>query len=138
MDGPLVIAGVSCVFTSCCFLFFFSSRRRHTRLVSDWSSDVCSSDLIDFSSTATPPARPDAFGPPQQDEGPSDFDIRHKVSISGNWKIPGPPSGIARGVLGGWQIAGVLIAQSGAPFTVVCNGRSFTPVRDAAGNIVGN
>src|ERR1019366_2490018 len=26
------------------FLFFFSSRRRHTRLVSDWSSDVCSSD----------------------------------------------------------------------------------------------
>src|SRR5258706_11970852 len=27
------------------FLFFFSSRRRHTRLVSDWSSDVCSSDL---------------------------------------------------------------------------------------------
>src|SRR5262249_59721569 len=24
---------------------FFSSRRRHTRLVSDWSSDVCSSDL---------------------------------------------------------------------------------------------
>src|SRR5258706_441896 len=23
---------------------FFSSRRRHTRLVSDWSSDVCSSD----------------------------------------------------------------------------------------------
>src|SRR5258706_8693912 len=29
---------------TCCF-FFFSSRRRHTRLVSDWSSDVCPSDL---------------------------------------------------------------------------------------------
>src|SRR5438046_8555706 len=28
--------------------FFFSSRRRHTRLVSDWSSDVCSSDLTSF------------------------------------------------------------------------------------------
>src|SRR5262249_58971827 len=28
-------------------VFFFSSRRRHTRLVSDWSSDVCSSDLHD-------------------------------------------------------------------------------------------
>src|SRR5256885_3993220 len=26
--------------------FFFSSRRRHTRLQGDWSSDVCSSDLI--------------------------------------------------------------------------------------------
>src|SRR5690606_40470573 len=28
-----------------CFLFFFSSRRRHTRFSRDWSSDVCSSDL---------------------------------------------------------------------------------------------
>src|SRR5438045_4989894 len=26
--------------------FFFSSRRRHTRCLSDWSSDVCYSDLI--------------------------------------------------------------------------------------------
>src|SRR5215467_2549207 len=28
------------------FFFFFSSRRRHTRLQGDWSSDVCSSDLL--------------------------------------------------------------------------------------------
>src|SRR5690242_21466380 len=27
------------------YSFFFSSRRRHTRLTCDWSSDVCSSDL---------------------------------------------------------------------------------------------
>src|SRR5437763_7727028 len=27
------------------FDFFFSSRRRHTRYIGDWSSDVCSSDL---------------------------------------------------------------------------------------------
>src|SRR2546426_4834833 len=27
-------------------VFFFSSRRRHTRLQGDWSSDVCSSDLL--------------------------------------------------------------------------------------------
>src|SRR5258707_11010314 len=27
------------------FIFFFSSRRRHTRYWRDWSSDVCSSDL---------------------------------------------------------------------------------------------
>src|SRR5437762_7399568 len=26
-------------------IFFFSSRRRHTRYIGDWSSDVCSSDL---------------------------------------------------------------------------------------------
>src|SRR5207245_2669678 len=29
----------------CSFIFFFSSRRRHTRCYRDWSSDVCSSDL---------------------------------------------------------------------------------------------
>src|SRR2546426_4207244 len=28
-------------------VFFFSSRRRHTRLQGDWSSDVCSSDLYE-------------------------------------------------------------------------------------------
>src|SRR2546421_1008759 len=28
------------------FVFFFSSRRRHTRSDRDWSSDVCSSDLL--------------------------------------------------------------------------------------------
>src|SRR5437762_5291720 len=27
-------------------MFFFSSRRRHTSYIGDWSSDVCSSDLI--------------------------------------------------------------------------------------------
>src|SRR5437763_6914232 len=30
----------------CSCFFFFSSRRRHTRYIGDWSSDVCSSDLL--------------------------------------------------------------------------------------------
>src|SRR3712207_5888153 len=29
-------------------IFFFSSRRRHTRYWRDWSSDVCSSDLVEI------------------------------------------------------------------------------------------
>src|SRR3989339_1410125 len=40
----LVLLGAICVAFG--NFFFFSSRRRHTRLVSDWSSDVCSSDLM--------------------------------------------------------------------------------------------
>src|SRR5699024_11643446 len=32
--------------------FFFSSRRRHTRSKRDWSSDVCSSDLLQFADPA--------------------------------------------------------------------------------------
>src|SRR5438132_10455835 len=34
------------VWLSLHFFFFFSSRRRHTRSLCDWSSDVCSSDLV--------------------------------------------------------------------------------------------
>src|SRR5689334_23785173 len=34
------------------FFFFFSSRRRHTRWNCDWSSDVCSSDLVPDSDSA--------------------------------------------------------------------------------------
>src|SRR2546427_7737693 len=34
------------VIVSMIFFFFFSSRRRHTRFDCDWSSDVCSSDLV--------------------------------------------------------------------------------------------
>src|SRR5438034_4411348 len=42
----------------CCF--FFSSRRRHTRSLCDWSSDVCSSDLwLHFQQA---PAVPDIVG----------------------------------------------------------------------------
>src|SRR6266542_6037834 len=35
--------------------FFFSSRRRHTRCYRDWSSDVCSSDLLGGSSLVASP-----------------------------------------------------------------------------------
>src|SRR5438034_10426108 len=34
-----------CGFVEYIYFFFFSSRRRHTRSLCDWSSDVCSSDL---------------------------------------------------------------------------------------------
>src|SRR6185437_779669 len=37
------------------FAFFFSSRRRHTRYASDWSSDVCSSDLAETLRQPLPP-----------------------------------------------------------------------------------
>src|SRR3712207_9585349 len=38
-------------------LFFFSSRRRHTRYWRDWSSDVCSSDLVCSWSAGEPQCR---------------------------------------------------------------------------------
>jgi hypothetical protein len=92
---------------------------------------------VDRSSSATPAQRPDAWGPPDQEEGLSDFDVRHKLAASLNYKLPSPSSGAAKAILGGWQVAGVLLAQSGTPYSVVCT-RGFVPVRDASGAIVGN
>jgi hypothetical protein len=92
---------------------------------------------IDRSSRFDPTQRPDAYGPADQDEGLADFDVRHKIAVSLNWNLPGPASGAAKAILGGWQLAGVMIRQSGTPYTVFC-GRGFVPVRNAAGAIVGN
>src|SRR5256885_4526614 len=56
----------------CIVFFFFSSRRRHTRLQGDWSSDVCSSDLIALAALAL-----SAFG------GLASADITGKVNLDG-------------------------------------------------------
>src|SRR2546427_8164201 len=53
--------------------FFFSSRRRHTRFDCDWSSDVCSSDLVP-AARPRPPARgttcsPSAWSPTKCSRG---------------------------------------------------------------------
>src|SRR5437764_15334786 len=42
------------------FVFFFSSRRRHTRYIGDWSSDVCSSDLSEAAPQPAPTRQADA------------------------------------------------------------------------------
>src|SRR5689334_24772841 len=44
------------------FFFFFSSRRRHTRWHCDWSSDVCSSDLVAFGGARLQPHLPGQSG----------------------------------------------------------------------------
>src|SRR3712207_8945434 len=46
-------------------LFFFSSRRRHTRYWRDWSSDVCSSDLL-FDQRVEDRHQPLALGPDRE------------------------------------------------------------------------
>src|SRR2546422_4364571 len=47
-----LVATSSEVYSLACGFFFFSSRRRHTRCSRDWSSDVCSSDLVLFQTGA--------------------------------------------------------------------------------------
>src|SRR5699024_11500489 len=54
--------------------FFFSSRRRHTRSKRDWSSDVCSSDLVYITS-------PDYFGVMSDIEGIAEVAHAHGVPL---------------------------------------------------------
>src|SRR5256885_9859708 len=51
----------SIVYRSVSMFFFFSSRRRHTRLQGDWSSDVCSSDLDREFTETRPPSKAEAL-----------------------------------------------------------------------------
>src|SRR5256885_12643519 len=60
---PSVTLNVISLVTAPCLpthflFFFFSSRRRHTRLQGDWSSDVCSSDLLTRKTSSSKPALP--------------------------------------------------------------------------------
>src|SRR5947207_3458493 len=45
------------------YIFFFSSRRRHTRSLCDWSSDVCSSDLVKPSPLSSDHRSSDRYAP---------------------------------------------------------------------------
>jgi hypothetical protein len=57
---------------------------------------------------------------PALDRGPSDYDIRHRVVVSGIWNVPGlgDQKGFLGRVLGGWQIAPIFEARTGTPFTI--------------------
>lgn len=57
---------------------------------------------------------------PQLDRGPSEFDVRHRFTFAGVWDLPGPTTGIAGWILGGWKLNPLLSLQSGRPFDVDC------------------
>jgi hypothetical protein len=64
------------------------------------------------------------FGTParkQFDRGPSDFDHTHRFVMSYIWQLPGlgGQNTFLRTFLGGWQLNGVMTAQSGRPFTII-------------------
>ncbi|MGA7907456.1 MAG: carboxypeptidase-like regulatory domain-containing protein [Candidatus Sulfotelmatobacter sp.] len=53
--------------------------------------------------------------------GLSDFDRRHRFVTSAVYQLPffGNANGVAKAALGGWEASGVLILQSGAPFSIL-------------------
>jgi hypothetical protein len=67
----------------------------------------------------------------------SNFDLRHNLSISYVYGLPFfKGSGLAHNVLGGWEVSGITVAQSGTPFSVT-NGLSNFGDNAGVGNGVG-
>src|SRR6266576_6465791 len=94
--------------------FFFSSRRRHTRSLRDWSSDVCSSDLADLTLAENGTVRGDGtlvLGMPNY--GVRAFTLRaHDLNLQ-RWVAtkgaPAPPSRLA------FTLAGSVEGDSATP-----------------------
>jgi Carboxypeptidase regulatory-like domain/TonB dependent receptor len=55
---------------------------------------------------------------PHQRWGRASSDRTHRFVISGNWMLPGPSRGLEQAILGGWELNGVAIVQSGSALTI--------------------
>jgi hypothetical protein len=79
------------------------------------------SKSIDTTSYEGPTALTNQSFPVDQREerGPSDFDVKHYVTLSGLWDLPfmRKRNTLAGNLLGGWQISGILTYHSGFPWT---------------------
>ena len=60
--------------------------------------------------------------------GLADFDVARRFALDSVWAVPMPfRNGIAKTVLGGWQVSGIMVLQSGTPFTVYTSA-PFAPI----------
>ena len=56
---------------------------------------------------------------PNIDRGNSDFDVRHRLALSGVWVEPFfTKPGLMNAIAGGWNLAPIIILRSGTPFTI--------------------
>jgi hypothetical protein len=67
---------------------------------------------------------------PQNEYGPAPFDIRNRVSLNGIWKLPlnqwtHSQGYVAREILGGWELGGIFIGQTGLPINITNSGSNY-------------
>src|SRR5437879_10001078 len=98
------------------YLIFFSSRRRHTRYIGDWSSDVCSSDLGGpISSDKTAQATSSAIDACDADDGVVDRIIMEPRSckFSAKANVCGAPGAPATNCLTSQEAAAIDLIWDG-------------------------
>jgi len=88
--------------------------------VIDLGSDA---GLADYRNTSQPQyiTQSDTLNP-RLDRGPSEFDVKQRLTLLGLWNLPSPKkNGRAQKILGGWQYNWIVALQSGRPFSVYCS-----------------
>jgi Carboxypeptidase regulatory-like domain/TonB dependent receptor-like, beta-barrel len=83
------------------------------------------------------------FRRPEQERGNSDFDVRHRLVISGIYELPfghrkpllGNAGGFLDQVVGGWQVANIISVSSGNWFTVLDGNSNFANSDGGAGGV---
>ena len=79
-------------------------------------------DASSWFPSAGDPNFPQDSNNPAAEYGPSNFDVRHRLSLSAAWNLPmgrdAAPGSAASWLLADWQVSGILTVQSGRPFTV--------------------
>jgi hypothetical protein len=98
-------------------------QQRHARGLSVLASYTLGKSMDDasgFFASAGDPNFPQNSHDPGAEWGRSSFDVRHRLSVGFAWDVPlgQATAGWSRTLLSGWQLAGVITAQSGRPFTV--------------------
>lgn len=73
----------------------------------------------------------DSTNPNLGEYGNSSFDRRQRLAVSFIWAIPSPRRGVSRSAVGGWELTGILQAQTGQPFSAL---NSFGACTDPAGD----
>jgi hypothetical protein len=92
------------------------------------------------------PQNPDRL---KAERGPAEFDVQHRVAVSYVYELPFGRgrtfgqnwSGLAEGILGGWQLAGIHSIQTGLALTPTLGGSSVLNLgseRQARPNLIGN
>jgi Carboxypeptidase regulatory-like domain/TonB dependent receptor-like, beta-barrel len=90
--------------------------------VLDLVSDPGLGDFFNVSSSGALYAGVQDPAKPSADWGPSEFDVRHRFTLTALWDLPKPKStrGFVAKTLGGWQLNTIVSLQSGRPFDVFC------------------
>ena len=105
--------------------------RRFTRGLSFDAEYTLSKSMDDASDTGTTNAEynlPQNVYDPALEKGPSSFDHRNRFTANAVYDLPFARGshGLAARVAGGWRASGILMLQSGAPFTVNLSSRGTT------------